>query len=420
MDNKKVKYDFAVIGANGIQGKIVSRDLLESGYSVLLCANNDYGLDTLLEHNKSDFAFINLKELDKVKRVLKKSGAKVAVNCAINDFSKQTTEICLELGINYVDLGSSEEVTYAQMALNEKFREKNIAAIIGSGSTPGVTNVMLRHLKPKFDTIHTVHVGFAWKSNMKKFVTPFSIDVIAHEFALKAKIFENGKYVERWPQECQFQYNYKGIGKQTTWYTDHMEHFTFYEYLKDVGIKNIIVFSSFPDHARETILKLVELGFTKYNTPEKINSIEISGVAIEPIDFTEALLKRLPIPKGYEEKENLWLKVWGTKNKKEKFSEMDAVVKTLPGWEEHTCNIDTGIPASIMAQMIHNGTIQEYGVFSPEFIIPPEPFFAQLAKKKIWIYENDKKINKLPKLNISNIKFGLPIEYDTNIRKTRK
>lgn len=396
-----MKYDFSVIGANGMQGKIVSRDLLENGYSVLLCADDDFGLDKLLEYKKSDFAFINLRELDKVQRVLKKSGARVAINCAINDFSMQTTQMCLDLGISYVDFGSSEEVTYAQLALGQKFKEKNITAIIGSGSTPGLTNVMLRYLKPKFDTIHTVHVGFAWKSNMPNFVPPFSIDVIAHEFTLKAKIFENGKYVERWPQECPFQYEYRGIGKQTTWYTDHMEHFTFYEYLKDVGIKNIVVCSSFPDHSRETILKLVELGFTKYNTPEETNAIEINGALVEPIDFTEALLKRLPVPKNYEEKETLWLKVWGKKNGKEKFSEMEALAGTLPGWEEHTCNVDTGMPASIMAQMIRNGTIKERGVFSPEFIVPPEPFFAELARRQIWVYENGRKTNSIAMLNIS-------------------
>lgn len=377
-----------------MQGKIVSRDLLESGYSVLLCANDDYGLDQLIEHKGADFTLIDLKEMDKVIRVLKKSGARVVVNCALDDFNLTVTKACLELGINYVDLGGVGKAdTYEQIALSDQFKEKGITAIIGSGSTPGVTNVMLRYVRPKFDIIHTVHVGFAWKSNMPHFVPPFSIDAIAWEFSQKAEIFENGKYVLKHPTECPFQYDYKGIGPQTTWYTDHMEHFTFREYLKDAGIKNIVVCSSFPDHSRETILKLIELGFTKYNWQKEINEIPIKGVGIQPIDFTEALLRRIPIPKGYEEKENLFLKVWGEKNGKEKFVEMDALAGTLPGWEEHTCNVDTGMPASIMAQMIFEGVIKEHGVFPPEFVVPPGPFFAELAKRQIWVYENDRKIN---------------------------
>lgn len=395
-----MKYAFAVIGANGMQGKIVSRDLLECGHSVLLCANDDFGLDGLLEHQGSDFALINLKEMDKVRRVLKKSGAKVVVNCALDDFNIVVTEACLDLGLNYIDLGGWEATTYSQLALDSKFKEKGIIAIIGSGSTPGITNVMLRHAKPTFDTIHTVHVGFAWKSNMPYFVPPFSIDAIAWEFSKKAKIFENGKYVERHPTECPFEYDYKGIGKQKTWYTDHMEHFTFYEYLKDMDIKNIAVCSSFPDHSREVILKLIELGFTKYNDKNKINEVPIKGVSVEPMVFTEAILRRIPVPKNYKEKENLWLKVWGTKNGKDKLVEMDALAGTLTGWEEHTCNIDTGMPASIMAQMIFKDIITERGVFPPEFVVPPEPFFAELAKRQIWVYKNGKKINPLSNLKV--------------------
>ena len=388
-----MKYDFAVIGANGMQGKIVSRDLLESGYSVLLCAKDDFGLDGLLEHKKSDFALTNLDEPDKTKRVLKKSGAKVIVNCAIADFNLLVTEMCLELGLNYVDLGSWESMIYSQLALNDKFKEKNITAIIGAGSTPGITNVMLRHLKPDFDFIHTVHVGFAWNSNIPEFVPPFSVDAIAYEFTTKAKVLENGKFVERNPRECPFQYEYKGVGKQTTWYTDHMEYFTFYEYLKDMGIKNIAVCSSFPDHSREVVLNLIKLGFTKYSKPGQNQKIKINGTGIDPLDFTEEMLRRIPVPEGYKEKENLWLKVWGTKNGQEKFVEMDALAETLPGWEDATCNIDTGMPVSIMAQMIFGGLITKAGIFAPEFVVPPKPFFAELAKRQIRIYKNGRKIN---------------------------
>ncbi len=62
-------------------------------------------------------------------------------------------------------------------------------------------------------------------------------------------------------------------------------------------------------------------------------------------------------------------------------------------WEDATCNVDTGMPASIMAQMVKNNTILERGVFAPEFVIPHQPFFAELAKRKIYVYENGAKIN---------------------------
>ena len=72
---------------------------------------------------------------------------------------------------------------------------------------------------------------------------------------------------------------------------------------------------------------------------------------------------------------------------------MDCVAGTLPGWEDAACNIDTGFPASILAQMIKSGKIAEKGFFSPEYVVPPEPFFEELGKRKIWIYDNGKRIN---------------------------
>ena len=381
-----MKYDFAVLGANGMQGKIAARDLLENGHSVLLCANDDFRLGKLLKDKRAAFALIDLQKMGPVKRLIKESGASVVINCAIADFNMAVTEMCLALGVNFLDMGSYEKVTHKQFALDNAFKKKDIIGITGVGSTPGINNVMLRYARPKFDSIHTVHLGYAWKSNMPVFVPPFSIAAIAWEFSAETpKILENGRFVEKRPTDCKFDYNYRGIGRQKTYYTAHSEYPTMYKYLKDMGIRNIAVCLSFPKHSRETMEKLIELGFTKWDDPVKVD-----GRMIDPIDFTEALLRRLPIPKGYKERENIWIKIFGAKDGKKKRIDMDMIVETLSGWEDATCNIDTGMPASIMAQMIKDGRIAEHGVFSPEFVVPPEPFFEELAKRKILIYENGK------------------------------
>jgi saccharopine dehydrogenase-like NADP-dependent oxidoreductase len=72
---------------------------------------------------------------------------------------------------------------------------------------------------------------------------------------------------------------------------------------------------------------------------------------------------------------------------------MECIVPPLKGWEDAGCNIDTGMPASIMAQMIFNKTLNQPGSYSPEFIIPPEPFFKELRKRKMDVFENGKLIN---------------------------
>lgn len=382
-----MQYDFVVIGANGVQGKIVAKDLLISGYSVLLAAIDDYNLDSLIDFKKSDFAHLNLENITKVKRIIKKSGASVVINCSIDDYNLVVTKACLELGVNYIDLGSEEKMTYGQLELDKEFEEKGIIAITGLGSTPGINNVMLRSIKDEFDSIETVKLGFAWSSNMEKFVVPFSIDAITYEFSEPAKVFENGKYVEKMPEDCKEDFEYKGLKKQKTLFTKHIEHHTFRDFLQDKGIKNIFVYSSFPDFSYKIIKNLISLGLV---SKEKI---EFQGTKITPLDFTSEVLKRIPFPKDYEEKEVIWLDVFGKKDDKEKNIKMEALAETLPGWEDATCNIDTGMPASIAAQMVLKGEISEKGVFTPESVIPPEPFFEELGKRKIFIYKDGKIIN---------------------------
>ena len=382
-----MKHDFAVIGANGIQGKIVSRFLLEDGYSVMLCAKDDYNMDELINHPKAEFALIDLRKMHPVKRAVKKSGATVVVNCAVDDFNLFVTKMALELGVNYLDLGSEEAMLKEQMSLDVEFKTKGILGISGVGSTPGITNVMLRHVKPKFDAIDTVHVGFAWDSNLPKFVTPFSIDAIEWEFTQKSKNLEGGAYIDRNPSECGVDYYYKSIGKQKAQYALHVEPVTFCEFLKDKGVKNIARIASYPSHSLSVIKTLIELGFMKRE------DVSFNGVSMRPIDFTAEILRRIPVPEGYAEKENLFVKIFGKKNGRNQTIEMDCVAGTLAGWEDATCNVDTGFPAAIAAEMIFKNEISAKGFTVPEFAIEPEPFFHELGKRKIWIYEDGKKIN---------------------------
>lgn len=92
-------------------------------------------------------------------------------------------------------------------------------------------------------------------------------------------------------------------------------------------------------------------------------------------------MKKIKMPQGYEEKETLWVEVFGMKHGKKKKIEIDCHIRTVEGWEFAGCNVDTGMPISIMAQMVKNGLIVEEGVTAPEKSIPPLPFFRELKKR---------------------------------------
>ncbi len=378
-------YDFAIIGATGLQGRIVSRDLLEHGYSVLLLGRKRKRIENLLTRDhKTAFHPIELTEKEHTAKILRQSKAPIIINCAEGNYNLEVQKMCLRMGRHYLDLGSEPEMTAEQFRLDKKFKQKGICAITGCGSVPGIGNVMLKHAATEFDTIQEADAGFAWTANQEVFVTPFSIMSIIEELTDRPTIVEDGGLRKLAPQSDPRTMSFREIGKQRCFLVRHAEAYTFLQYLKEKNIKNIKFYAGFPQFSYEAIMGFINTGLGS-KTPGTTGE--------RPIDLLTEALKNIPIPSGYKEKENLWVRLKGKKSGKTKTITMNCIVPTLPGWEEHGCNIDTGLPCSIMAMMLKEGIITGTGSRSPEFFVPVKPFFKELAKRRMIVYENGRRVN---------------------------
>ena len=378
-------YDFVVLGATGMQGKIVAKDLLENGYSVLLSGRDKSRIEHLLKrYKKSEFEYVDVSDGKRTVDVLKDSGAKIAVNCVEGDWDLKVLESCIKAGVHSLDLGSDIPMTKDQLAKDSILKKKGLIHITGCGSVPGIGNVMLNYAANKFDKIESAEVGFAWDSNIKKFVVPFSIQSIIEEFTAPAPMVLHEKIVKVKPMDSLVKCYHRAIGREKQFNVGHHpETYTFFKFCKDKGIKNVKFFAGFPDHSFERINDMIELGFGR------MEKIDFNGIKIVPVEFLTRTLKDLRIPEGYEETENLWVEIAN----KEKNILMECIVPTLKGWEDAGCNVDTGMPASIMAQMVKNDIIKSPGSYSPEEIVPWEPFFKELRKREMIVYQNGKIIN---------------------------
>ena len=383
-----MKFDFVVFGATGMQGRIVSRDLLISGYSVLLCGRDKKRLHKLLKnYKKSAYEYVDLQDVNHAAKVIKKSGADVVVCCVEGDWNFNGLKAAMAADAHFIDLGSEIWMTKKQFDLHKTLKKKNLIAITGCGSVPGVGNVMLRHAAAELDKLKSIEVGFAWDSNIKKFVVPFSIQSITEEFLDPAPVVIGGKFRKVVPLKTIREATHRVIGRQKEFLVRHPEQYTFYKYFKRQGLENVHFYAGFPPHSFDKIMALIDLGLASKK------EIDFRGLKIKPIDFVTEVLKDLKFPKSYKETENLWIKAVGEKNNKKKEILMECIVPTLKGWEDAGCNVDTGMPASIMAQMVKNGVIDERGSFAPEAVVPPEPFFKELRKRGLKVLENGKAIN---------------------------
>ena len=382
-----MKYDFIVLGGTGQQGRICTRDLLEAGYKVMICGRDPSHIQNLLKNKSADFVKVDLKDIKQIVEVIKKSKADVVINCAELTWNINVMNACLLAGKSCTDLGGLQRITLEQFKLDREFKKAGITNITGCGATPGIINVMAAYVAREFDSLDTIELGFAWDSNIKKFVVPYSIKSIFDEFTEPPVILKNGKLTKSDRMVCKGTLDFEEVGRQTTYCIVHSEVYTFYKYFKDKGLKNVHYLAGFPDHAMTPIMDLIELGF---NSEEKV---KINDASIAPADFTAEVMKKLNIPKGYEEVENLWINFTGIKGGVGKRDNMRCIVKTVKGWEEAGSNIDTGMTISIISQMLRNNIIKETGVYGPEAVVPHKEFFAELAKRKMYVYHNGRKIN---------------------------
>ncbi len=384
-----MEYDFLVIGSSGMQGRIVVRDLLESGYKVY-CADlyRDNSEKNLAQYPGTPFGFIDLRKYEESKDFIKKISANIVINCAEGDWNHDVYRICLEEGKHVVDLGSDIPMTKTQISMNDGFKEAGLVAITGCGSTPGINNIMMKHASQFFDEIDTIELGFAWDSNVKKFAIPFSIESIIEELTDPAPVVENGEWIEKIPSETEVIREFREIGSQKCYLVRHPEIYTFMQDYKEYGPKNIRFYAGFPDHSLETLRTIIALGLGKKEL------LTFEKTEIRPVDAVSRILTRLPRPENYSEKENLWVEISGKDKKGSiRITRMECIVMTLPGWGDAGCNIDTGMPASIIAQMILDGRVKTRGSFAPDAAVPSGEFFKELKKKGMIVSQDGKAIN---------------------------
>lgn len=384
-----MKYDFLIIGSSGLQGKIVSRDLLESGHKIH-CADlyRDGSEDILSQFPGTQFSFIDLRKYGQFEKFMKKIKAKVVINCAEGDWNHDVYRVCLQEGRHVIDLGSDIPMTKAQLRMNKAFSTAGLTAITGCGSTPGVNNIMFKHATQFFSNINTVELGFAWDSDVKKFMVPFSIESVIEELTEPAPYVDNGEWKEKPPLGTEVVKEVREIGAQKCYIVRHPETYTFYNDYKKMGLQNVRFYAGFPDHSLEIIRNLIDLGLGDKDL------LEFENIEIRPIDALSRILSRLPRPENYREKENLWVEISGTdKEGAVKIMRLECIVYTLPDWINAGCNIDTGIPASIIAQMVLDGRIAKRGSFAPDAVVPPVEFFGELKKKGMMVYQDGVAIN---------------------------
>lgn len=378
----------AVLGGAGLMGRITVRDLLESADVTEVVVGELSRTTAESVFSGTDDRRLRLEEIDvadraKLAALLK--GLDVVINSTRYTLNLDVMRACLDAGAHYLDLGGLFHMTRKQLELDEEFRARNLTAVLGCGSTPGITNVMAGYACRNLDEVESAHVmiGCADFSRIEApIVPPYSMETILDEFSLNPMVFEDGEFREVRPLSGELKVPFpEPVGAIQACYTLHSEVATFPLSFKDKGIRGASFRIAFPSEFYEKLKFLVELGFAREKTQV------IGGLEVAPRKFFLSLLNEIPVPEGDpDDCDVIRVEVKGRIQNRGVHCIMESIVRPHSRWKVSAGALDTGVPASIIAQMIARGEVAERGVFPPERGIDPVRFFRELALREMRVY----------------------------------
>ncbi|MBX4212459.1 saccharopine dehydrogenase NADP-binding domain-containing protein [Candidatus Pacearchaeota archaeon] len=371
---------FVVLGGCGIIGRVVVRDLfMTTGDEIIIAdRNKEKAFNYARSFHSSRIKAKSLDITSNSQLVSLIKGSDVVVNCVQYYFNMQIMRACLQARTNYLDLGGLFHETRKQLKLSHKFKKIGKVAVLGCGSTPGITNVMAAYGSQKLKRFSSIDITFADKDYTKysqPFVLPYSFKTLVDEYTKSPAVYKNGKLFFAEPRSGIKMYDFGDFGKLKGFYSLHSELATLPASFKKNGLKNCEFRVTFPDEFNKIIETIINLGLTSHD------EVNVEGENVKIIDLTSKVMDQF-IPHGRIKDEEMLQVVFDSRFAMRAYTKSDGIYPAGV--------IDTAVPCSIIAQMIVN--IQEKGVFPPETIINPLIFFKELKKRGIKVFENKKEI----------------------------
>ncbi len=379
-----------VIGGYGEMGSVITTDLSETARETeIVVTGRDeerakkFAASFKKKHITGAGADVtNKKDMAKVL-----DGADVVINATNYYNNVNVMEMALSARANYVDLGGLYRTTLKQLKLHGKFYKKNLVAVIGCGSTPGITNIMAHWGSHRLDSIDSIDIQFGDRDFTKydmPFVVPYSMYTVFDEFMEKPAVLENGriKFVEPLSGDKTVVFP-KPVGAVRCRYSLHSELATLPATFKSKGIKRCTFRGGWDNDFVAKVKFLIDAGFAS-KKPFKVD-----GGSVIPRDFSVKMLNRFLPPRGTEidDYELLRVELRGKKNGSPSKVVVLAKAVTNRKWNIPAGSWDTGVPPSVVAQMIARGETNGVGVLPPDTsVMNPNAFFREIKKRGIKVY----------------------------------
>ncbi len=308
-------------------------------------------------------------------------GSDVLINAIWYEHNLDVMKAAISAGVHYNDLGGLFHMTKKQLELNDQARESNVTAVLGGGESPGITNVLVALCAENLDTVEAIRIRVGGreisesKSNQTLF--PFAVSTVFDEYSKSPVMYLDGEFREMPPLSGEEEVTFpQPVGINRCHYSIHSEIATLpisYE-----GVRNVDFKLGMSEKTFKAIKPLIDAGLAD------TSPIDLKGIKISPREYAIAYLTS-----RVSNEEPVRCVALRTEVSGKKEGRSSTIIATLVGEPSEEFRVKnatgllTGIGASIVAQLLADGTINRRGAFAPEACISPGPFIEELAKRSL-------------------------------------
>jgi len=376
-----------VLGGAGKMGCIAVQDLAgDERVDEVVIADQDIAqartVAEIIDSPRLSIEQIDVTDDDALRSLL--SNADACVNATIYYFNLEVMEACLQAGVPYTDLGGLFHTTRKQLELHERFADAGVSAVLGLGSAPGIPNLQARYAADRLDTVESIHIydGIQPPSGEDVKFT-YAVPTIVDELTMSPMVYRDGKFLAQEPlSEFEDYWFTKPLGLLPMHLSLHSEIATLPISFQEKGLKDCFFKINYWGMAKEAVEKvrvLIDFGFADRDP------VDVNGQSVVPRDLMVALMGgHVPPITAFlappKKQPPDWVKEIVTEVRGQKDDE-DVTYRV--GTVMCKGAQPTGTAPARAAVWMAQGRIPS-GVYPPEQVIEPEPFFKELEDRQIY------------------------------------
>ena len=329
-------------------------------------------------------AQVDADDVGQMSALIEREKPAIVINVALPYQDLPIMDACLATGVDYLDTANYEPRDAAkfeygwQWAYHDRYRERGIMALLGSGFDPGATNVFTAYLaKHHFDTIEELDIiDCNAGDHGQPFATNFNPEINIREITvarplLGGRRLEDDRAARGQPHA---RLSRAGIGPKKIFLLYHEELESIVRHFPT--LRRARFWMTFSENYLTHLRVLGNVGMTS------IKPVPFQGREIVPLQFLKALLPdpgeprsahqghdlhRLPGARAQGRQGEARVRLQHLRSRGDCYREVQA----------QAISYTTGVPAMIGAKLMVTGKWRGKGVFNLEQF-DPDPFMADM------------------------------------------